>query len=131
MSLAWIWNSWLAPTIDRQQHFRIDVSRLFFFSRAMLFINYNALQMIRFVSIWILFVVFIVVIVFQLRIFAVNILPSFINSHHNVTLPYFANVSYLHFLLFSRACVKCLAHSLSRYRSFSTDRALSWNLHST
>lgn len=107
------------------------ISVVVFFPRAMLFINYNALQMIRFVSIWILFVAFIVVIVFQLRIFAVNILPSLINSHHNVTLPYLANVSYLHLLLFRRACVRSLAHSLSRYRSVSTDGALSWNLHST
>lgn len=69
--------------------------------------NYNALQMIRFVSIWILFVAYCCARVFflsiQLRIFAVNIIASLINSHQ-------ITVKSLHFTLQTYHicdCVRC------------------------
>lgn len=60
------------------------ISVVVFFPRAMLFINYNALQMIRFVSIWILFVAFIVVIVFH-RFSITNICGKYPTIAHKFT----------------------------------------------
>lgn len=91
------WNSWLAPTVDRT-HFRIDDCCFFF----RFCISRSHCTSTDSISFFFFIIPFQYVVIFQLWIFAVNIIPSFINSHQ-------ITVDSLHFtlLLYHICCDSC------------------------